>query len=578
MMRCWILFIPWIVFAASQTMLSQAEEIAQLYSKEIAKEPPPALFPMPTAALILSSTWLNFSDAAMLSQDETWKLLKEIGIDGVQISNIRKEGEIGLSSKWAKVWNQIVNHSQYQRISLVGDLIGNATIAGKDFFEALQNVNDYPNLYHLIEIDPADWNLLPSVAQNSFETNIPWLTLQTLHKKGYVPKNFTPYVKESDWNATDKILGKDGKTRRWIYLKEGNNHPVLAWLSPSFTAYRLAAGDAIHLIKELGMQFVQIDGNIPQMAQEMLSLWVRKIGGYSALKADGTIESMKNGSTDLIYDASTRPALLHALITQDAEALRVIYRLILDNKIETNRLIHALQPFDAYACDWVELMHAPKKKFRYYEEQLTGEVLKNRLMKEDVQRLGAVDKIAPSTWVDHCARALNIKDFEKHRAEISNAHLLLAFTYAMQSGVFSISYDDMVGTLPGSPSTNLYSDIPSQLTNKNSFTSKLKSILQARIESNIARGELIEVIQSPNPGTLLLLYRLPQNRFMYLLAINFARKETVESIEKATLSQTNAIDLISKLAEEKIFSSASFSFTLPPLSGRAFYFQPKYYD
>ncbi len=571
-----VLIIPSLIFGATQTMLSQADAIAELYSNEMAKEAPPAPFPMPTPALLLSSNWLTFNDNAALSQKETWKLFREIGIDGIQIRNIRKEGQIGLQPQWNLIWPQITNYAQELGFSLISDLIGNATAPGIDFKQALQNIGDYPTLYNLIEINPKDWDLLPSVPSGSYETNIPWLTLQTLHKKGYVPKNFTPYVKQSNWNATSKIVGIDNKERRWIYLKEGMNRPTLAWFSPSFTAYRLAAGDAIFSVKELGMQFIQIDGNIPSVAQEMLSLWIRKMGAYSSVIANGTLESMMHATTDLIDDLSTRPALLHALITQDAEALRMIYRLILDNKIDTKRLIHSLQPFDQYACDWVELMHAPKKKFRYYEEQITGEMLKNRLMKEDVTRLGAVDTIPPSTWVDHCARALNITDFEKHRTEISNAHLLLAFTYAMQNGVFSLSYEDMVGTIPGH--ANLYAGIESQLKNPNSFSSKLKSILQARSESNIAMGELIEVIQSPNPGTLMLLYRLPQSRFLYLLAVNFGRKETVELLEKPPLSQTSAIDLMSKLAEEKIFSSARFSFTLPPLSGRAFYFQPKYYD
>ena len=558
-------------------MLSQAEEISGLYRQEIAKASPPDPFPLPIPALTLSSVWFSLhldplSTLNFLQQDDIWKLLKEIGIDGVRIQTVHQEGQIKLLPKWAKPWAQVLKRSQNQGIALAGDLIRHATVAGSDFQEALQNVGDYPNLYHLIEIDPADWSLLPS---GNRETNIPWLSLQTLHKRGYVPKNFAPYIKESDWNATGEVAGKDGKIRRWIYLKEGTNNPVLAWLSPSFAAYRLACGDALHLCKELGMQILHLDGQIPEMAQEMLALWIRKIGGYSAVTTNGTLNAIKNSSADLVYDAVTTPALLHALIAEDAEALRLMYRLIMGNKIDAKRMVHALAPFDPYACDWVEFIHAPKKKFPYYEEQITGELLKARLLKEDVLRLGSRDPFVPTTWVDHCARALNIKDFEKHHNEITNAHLLLAFTYAMQPGAFSISLEDLLGTLQGQ---NLYGDLQSQLKNSKSFASKLKSILQARSESNIATGELIDVMQSPHPGTLLLLYRLPNTRFLYLLAINFARNETRETIERADLSQKSAIDLMSKLSEEKVFSSASFSFILPPLSGRAFYFQPKYYD
>ncbi len=573
-MRLWIaLFSFFLCENASATMLSQAEAIGQLYSQDIAKKPPPAPFPLALPALTLSSVWFTPpSDPEFLTQNETWKMLKNIGFDGIHIERSRQEGQITLQAKWKKNWPEIGKHAQEQGMVLLGDLIGKATTQDKDFQEAIQNVADYPSLYHLVEIDPVDWPLLPSIPAGSSEANIPWLSLQTLHKKGYVPNNFTPYVKESDWNATDKIIGKDGKIRRWIYLKEGKNNPLLSWLSPSFAAYRLSSGDALYLYKELGMQILHLEQGMPQ---DMLALWIRKLGGYSAAKTNGTLDSLRNQSADLLYDTVTQPALLHALIAQDAEALRMIYQLLLLSKIETKQLVHTLQSFDPYVCDWVELIHAPKKKFRYYEEQMTGEVLKGRLLKEDLYKLQSKDPIAPATWVDHCARALHIKDFEKHEKEIANAHLLFAFTYAMQPGAFSVSFDDLVGMIQGK---SLYGDISSQLKNRKSFASRLKSILQARMESNIAGGELIEVMSSPNPGSLLLLYRLPNTRFLYLLALNFSKQEVVESIERSEFSQKSAIDLLSQLTEEKIFSSSALSFILPPLSGKAIYFQPKYYD
>lgn len=573
-MRLFAFFFPFLLCASSPTsMLSQAEEIGQLYSQEMAKKTAPAPFPLATPALTLSSVWFVPSlDPDFLTQDETWKMLKEIGFDGIHVEHFRENGSLKLRGKWEKNWPKIAQSAKQQGMTLLGDLIGKATTVDKDFQEALQNVGDYPSLYHLVEIPAVDWSLLPSIPSGSLDTNIPWLSLQTLHKRGYVPEHFNPYVKKSDWNATEKIIGKDGKVRRWIYLKEGKNNPLFSWLSPSLAAYRLSYGDALYLYKQLGMQILSLQEGMPQ---EMLSLWIRKMGGYSIAQTNGTLDSLKNGSADLLCDAITQPALLHALITQDAEALRMIYQLLLMNQIEAKQMVHTLKSFDPYACEWGELIHAPKKKFRYYEEQMTGEVLKARLLKEDVLKLSSKDPITPTTWVDHCARALHIKDFEKHQKDIANAHLLLAFTYAMQPGAFSISSDDLLGIIE---KQSLYGDLPTQLKNKKSFASRLKSILQARSESNIATGELIEVLPSPNKGTLLLLYRLPNTRFLYLLGINFSQNEVHESIEQKDFSQKSAIDLMSKLAEQKVFSSAAFSFILPPLSGKAVYFQPKYYD
>ena len=91
------------------------------------------------------------------------------------------------------------------------------------------------------------------------------------------------------------------------------------------------------------------------------------MGGLSAYKSSGC---------DQIIDELTKDALLHALLTQDAEALRLIYRLFLRDGFDTKRLVHELQPFDRFSCEWAELTASPKKRFPYYEEMMTGEALK----------------------------------------------------------------------------------------------------------------------------------------------------------------------------------------------------------
>ena len=596
-MRLWLFFLP-ICAAAGATLLSEAEEISQMYSREIAKASPPSRFPLAENCLQLSSVWFSVDlqhlktgesekPLDLFSSEKIWQILKEIGFDGVQFGNLREEGKLSVNPKWGGDWTRVEMNAQKKSVSLIGDLIGNSMAPGADFQEAIRNVGEYPNLFQLVEIDPADWKLLPRVPSNAQEANIPWLSIQELHKRGYVPEKFSPWIKESDWNATAKVVGKDGKTRRWIYLKEGKNNPVFAWLSPSFAAYRLAAGDALEGAFRLGQRIFQIDGAIPSIAEEMLSLWVRKIGAYSAATTDGTLDSIKKTSADLALDTATRPALLHALIAEDAEALRMIYRIFLEEGIEAKRLVHVLQPFDKYVCDWIELMKQPKKTYKYRDEQITGELLLRRLLKDDLFRLGSKENIPLTTWVDYCAKSIGIKDFDSHKEEISSAHLFLAFAYAMQPGAFSLSAADLLGALPnqtgsldlmGASSGTLYASLPVQMKNSRSFAARLKAILAARRESNIAAGELIAVPNSARPSTLLLVHRLPGSRFIQLLALNFGRKESVESIEMPEIRQTSAIDLMSNLAEEKVFASGSFSFILPPLSGRAFYFQPKYYD
>lgn len=564
---------------AQETMLFQAEKMGQIYSQEILKTSPPSTQPVPNEVLTLSSVWLTIPlerfPIDCLALESTWKLFKEIGFEAINVQNLRMPGSLGIDPRWVYTWPQVVNVSQLQGMHLVGQLIGNSTTPGADFQQALLNKGDYPNLYTLVEIKPEDWNLLPDVPAGSQESNIPWLSVQALHKRGYIFDRYTPYMKMSDWNATSEILGDDETRRRWVYLKEDANHPVLNWLSPSFAAYRLISGDALYQWKQNGQRILQIDGRIPKFAQDMIALWIRKIGAYSVVTTSGTFDSMKNVSADLFYDEVTNPALLHALITEDAASLRMIYRIILDSKMETKRLVHVLEPFDKNACEWIEFTN--KNKGVYNDLQPTGEALKTKLLKEDFMRLGNFDPIKPTTWVDHCARALNVRDFEENREEITNAHLLLAFTYAMQPGVFSISYDDLLGTLPDREKTPLYANIPCQLSNRGSFIFRLKSILQARSVSNIKAGELIDVISSPNPGTLLLLHRLPKTGMIQLLVVNFSRCDVTETLNRKEFSNATALDLMTNLAEQKVFSSSQFSFNLPAMSGRAFIFQQKNY-
>jgi len=597
-MRALLLLLPFLAYAAPATLLTQAEAKAALYRGTTAKAPPPSPFPLPETCLANASIWFSVdlemlaategsSPLQLFTSESVWQTLVEIGVEGVAFDHLRGAQTLGPDPKWGNAWPQVRQMAERRGMALIGNLIGNTLPPGPDFGFALQNVGDYPNLYHLIEIASKDWKLLPKLGPGQFEANIPWLSLQELCKLGYVPEDFTPYVKESAWNASAPIEGVDGKVRRWIYLKEGKNNPVLSWLSPSFTAYRLATGDALEGMYQLGQTIFHVDGKIPPMAQEMLALWVRKIGGTTAASSSPFFEDLTTAKTDMVYETATRPALLHALLTQDTEALRMTYRLYLDLGVTANRLVHALFPFDEYVCDWVSLMNSPKQKFQYWEERITGEVLRKRLLKEDLIRLECAQTIPQTTWVDYCARSLGVKDFENHKEELTRAHLLLAFTYAMQPGAFSFSAADLLGALPdqtqalelmGPNNNTLYASLPIQMTNPRSFACQLKAILTARKEVNIENGELISVLPSPHAGTLLLLYRLPTTRYLYLLAINFARTAVAETFELSDLANTWAIDVFTRLAEEKFFSSGKFSFILPPMAGRAFYFQPKYYD
>jgi trehalose synthase len=575
--------LPTVLFA--QSMLTQADELAKKFSVEIAKAPPPLLSPQPKNCLDTASVWFSIDLAELLSpalthldNEQLWSLLQEIGVQGVHLQGLKSPTAIGLNPQWGSDWDDVAILLQKKGLVLIGDSIGSSTGLGRDFTLALKNVGEYPGLYHLIEIEKRDWKVLPQVGPSQLATNVPWLGLQQLDKRGYVPEQFAPYVKQSQWNATAPVKCEDGKLRRWIYLQENGIDPVIDWLNPSFAGFRIATADALDSIYNLGQKILTLPAAIPANTRETLALWTRKIGAFAVQEAKGGIEELKNGTSDLITDTLTRPALLHALLAEDTEALKLMYRLLLAEGIETKRLVHILQPFDEYTCDWAELLLNPRKKFEYYDEILTGEALRSRLLQQDVATL-----TGPATWTQYCMTALGASDFDSRRDDVLETHLLLAFFYAMQPGAFSFSMADLLGMVSKQtvdlmePSAGtLYASLPGQFKNDKSFALRLKKMLSVRRDASIATGELIAVPKTQQPGLMILIHQL--NGAQQLLAVNFSKSKAQQTLEMPAWRNTTAIDLMTGLAEKKPLESSTLRLDLPPLTGKVILFQPKYYD
>ena len=190
-----------------------------------------------------------------------------------------------------------------------------------------------------------------------------------------------------------------------------------------------------------------------------------------------------------------------------------------------------------------------------------------------------------ATWPNYCKIALNVKDFEKNREEITQMHLLLAFFYAMQPGTFSFSISDLLGTLnsdavnlmEATPNT-LYPSLPGQFKNSKSFAMQLQKILRVRRDNQFQSGELIAVPQTLDPGLIILMHRLKSTGQIQLLAVNFSQHETSQHLEMSCFRQTTPIDLMTGLAVKKLFDSSGLDLRLPPLSGKVILLQPKYFQ
>ncbi|MBS0625756.1 MAG: hypothetical protein JSS32_06875 [Verrucomicrobia bacterium] len=585
-MRFWCLLVigcgaAWAQDELLEThaMLYQAEAVGRDYSVEIAKAPPPSKTPLTVACLQTSSNWLRI-DLALIKPPEgmilfdylaTWlEKLQELGITGLDLRNLKKSegGRIGIKidPRWGdeQSYLRFATAAQKRGITLMSDVVGPSTGMSADFFLALRGFRDYPSLYCLIEVDPKDWGLLPQVGQKQFSANVPWLTLQNLHQKGYIPRDFSPYVKQSDWNATGQIFGADGKMRRWVYLRDGAGRPILNWLTSSFASERLAAGDAANSVFRLGQKILEIDG-----APKNLSLLIRKMGAYSAAKVSGGIESLLGKGADLFYDHITPIAFRHALVAEDAEALKWIYRTLLEKGVQPKRLVHALKPFESSECDWAELIAHPREQYEWGEEKITGDLLRERLLEEDIARLGPDGY--QMGWVGLCGSKKAKAD------EIQQSHQLIAFAYAMQPGAFSIDAAELTGgnadLLQGKGAR--YGSLPSQLMTHRSFASYLRGLLKARRDYFVETADLIEVLPTSKPGLFLQLYQ-NGNGFLQLFALNFSREPVEEVVERGDFKKTSAINIATRQSEDKLFNSSIFHIKLNGWSGKVILFQPQY--
>lgn len=588
---------------ASVSMSSQARVLSQQFEQEVSQLPPPAPVRQMETLLRDGSVWLicdlTRSPQPALSywaNPKLWENLQTIGFNTLYLRGLKQSAPSGnpslrsglaLDSTWGSEtsYAALTQLAQKHDLMLVGDLIRRSTAADIDFQSALENRGDAPSLYQMVEIPAADWPLLPAIPEGASTANVPYLSLQALEKRGYVPVGSSPWVKQSLWNATNPILGIDGKARRWIYLQQ-NDAPLLSWLRSSFASEQIAAADVLLSRFLLGQEILDIDGALPMNAKETLALWIRKLGGFSVEETTGGLRDLRTLNCDFAYDQITRAALLHAILNEDAEILQLFYRLFIKEGLQPMMLVHFLQPLDQFTCEWTEFMQNPRKKYRYREEFITGDLLNQRLLKADFEKLGPKEKVPFSTWAGLCASALGIQNYEQGKEKIREAHLLLALFYAMQPGIFALSPADLLGALPSpqaktldlmgcSSAPTLYVSLPQQLQDSNSFASRLRATLSTRATLEISRALLIDVPETPS-SAIALLHRLP-NGLYQLTAVNFGTKAVDLEIKSEHLINSSAIDLVSGLLKPKVFPSPIFRTRLEPLTGASLLFQKKYF-
>ena len=100
--------------------------------------------------------------------------------------------------------------------TIIDDIVPGHTGKGADFRLAEMGYNDYPGIYHMVEIPEVDWHLLPKVRRGRDSVNLDHETEDRLAKGGYIIGQlqrvifYEPGIKETNWSATAPVLGPDG--------------------------------------------------------------------------------------------------------------------------------------------------------------------------------------------------------------------------------------------------------------------------------------------------------------------------------------------------------------------------------
>ncbi|MHA4978980.1 maltose alpha-D-glucosyltransferase, partial [Pseudomonas extremorientalis] len=511
--------VNWLV---DQSMLHAARQRAKLYSGQGRLWQQPYAQTRPRDASALSSVWFTAYPASIvtreggtvleaLGDEALWHALSKIGIQGIHNGPLKKSGGLNgmqhtptIDGNFDRISfeidPQLGTEAQLQALTrmaaahnavIIDDVIPSHTGKGADFRLAEMAYEDYPGLYHMVEIREEDWPLLPDVAEGRDAQNLSPVQVDALRDKHYIVGQlqrvifFEPGVKETDWSATDVVLGVDGKPRRWVYLhyfKEGQ--PSLNWLDPTFAAQQMIIGDALHAIDVMGAKILRLDANgflgverkldgtawseshpLSITGNQLLGGAIRKAGGFSFQELNLTVDdiaSMSHGGADLSYDFITRPAYQHALLMGDAEFLRLMLREMHRQGIDPGSLIHALQNHDELTLELVHFwtLHA-HDTFLYQGQTFPGNILREHIREQMYERLTGeqapynlkfVTNGVSCTTASIITAALGIRDLDAITQadiqQIRQIHLLLVMYNAMQPGVFALSGWDLVGALP----------------------------------------------------------------------------------------------------------------------------------
>ena len=171
----------------------------------------------PRAAIERASVWFTAYPISMitrtgdsflraLADEELWRAFAAIGVDAVHTGPVKRAGGISgwdvtpsVDGNFDRISTRIDSafgtEAEFQSMcqvaaayggTIIDDIVPGHTGKGADFRLAEMKVGDYPGIYHMVEIPPADWHLLPAVPSEEDSVNLDPETEMRLQQAGYI--------------------------------------------------------------------------------------------------------------------------------------------------------------------------------------------------------------------------------------------------------------------------------------------------------------------------------------------------------------------------------------------------------
>lgn len=630
------------------SLLQRAQQITTTWEKSSVSYP--YAKPRPEKALQLASNWLILSPSSLLlpegvslfsylSQESLSKMLHSLGIEGIEIPSLQlsaevKQGHIYSSKKgdYAPISYQLdprfgsyeeylslVEAAHKEKITLLGSIFPGYTGKGFDFWLAIRNYQDYPNLYHLIEISPSDWDLLPPIPKDKDCAPLSFPTLRLLQERGYLPSIWPFFsAKKLKWSATSPVLGYEGKEKRWIYLQaHTENQPILKAFDASFAAQRILSAGILASLYYQKTPFLRISsfpytlGNFSPIA-ELFAQLIRKSGGYSFLDINTNIFQLHTYLTygsEFCYDFLLKSAFLHSLLHQNKELLSSLYEELLQQNFPLGRLIHSLESQRPFHYDWVDFLDQPEQPIFFRGKKRRKKEVRSMIYREDIPLLTQKYPYNPyeegvfsSPLLGMLAACLKVEDLSSltppQKQALQKVHFLFAFFSAMQPGIFSFSLEDLVGLLPIPSSisptvkpwqkdikdislslsftSTLYPPLLLQLKDPHSFIRQLQKLLQIRKTYHISQAKMKKLLPLKNSYLFAYFLQLPTAEDQILVVMNLSPQSQKEKICLEEQRGNVFFDLFTQKPEKKAPFTSFLELEIAPHEGKAFFIKSKY--